>query len=47
MLVPFQIVVAAVHQWDVFKASNVWGDSFMLCYEGSLIDLGVTHVTSK
>lgn len=33
MLVPFHVVASAVHQQDVFKASNVWGDSFMLCYD--------------
>lgn len=33
MLVPSHIVASAVHQWDVFKASNVWGDSSMLCYD--------------
>lgn len=47
MLVFFHIVASAAHQWDVFKALNVWGDSFMLCNEGSLIDFGLTHVTSK
>lgn len=33
MLVPSHVVGSPLHQWDVFKALNVWGDSFMLCYD--------------